>query len=121
MERHLNLLGILYIVLGAFHILSLGIAAVFLFGFGHLSGIMDLVIVKVIVAVVFGFLGLVALLGIAGGIGLLKGQSWARGLVLVLGFLMLINVPLGTLLGIYTIWVFLLQDREQPRAIANQG
>lgn len=116
MDKHLNLLGILYIVLGVFHIFSILIGAIFLFGFGYLGGFMDFGFVKVIIAFVFGFIVLVALLGIVGGIGLLKGQSWAKGLVLVLGFILLINVPLGTLLGIYTIWVLLLQDKPQTQA-----
>lgn len=47
--------------------------------------------------------------GIIGGVGILKGWWWARYLVFVLGALNLFNVPLGTLLGVYTFWV-LMQD-----------
>ena len=43
--------------------------------------------------------------GLIGGIYLLKHRPWARILVLVLGFINLIEIPIGTALGIYTIWV----------------
>src|SRR5439155_1439776 len=37
--------------------------------------------------------------------GLFERQSWARILGLVLGILALLRFPLGTALGIYTLWV----------------
>ncbi len=57
---------------------------------------------------VLGVLVLVkALVGFAASWGLLERQPWARPLTLVLGFVSLFNIPLGTALGIYTIWVLL--------------
>jgi hypothetical protein len=55
---------------------------------------------------------LIAAPGIIGGIGLLQHQPWARIVVLVLGFLNLLAVPFGTILGIYTIWVFMANDTD---------
>jgi hypothetical protein len=43
--------------------------------------------------------------GLIGSIYLIKHRSWARILVLILGFINLIEIPIGTALGIYTIWV----------------
>jgi hypothetical protein len=40
---------------------------------------------------------------------LLKYKSWARYLVLVLAILDLLNIPIGTAIGVYSIWV-LAQD-----------
>src|SRR5262249_35814191 len=55
----------------------------------------------------FSALGLLLLLkalaGFAAGWGLLQRESWARPLTLVLGFIGLINFPIATALGIYTI------------------
>ncbi len=45
--------------------------------------------------------------------GLLKRQSWARILVLVLGILNLLNVPFGTALGIYSIWTLTNKETEK--------
>jgi hypothetical protein len=44
-------------------------------------------------------------LGLLVGIGLLRRERWARPLALVVGVLMLLKVPFGTALGIYTLWV----------------
>ena len=39
--------------------------------------------------------------------GLFQREPWARMLGLVIGFLALLRFPLGTALGIYTLWVLL--------------
>jgi len=52
--------------------------------------------------------------GFAAGWGLLQREPWARVLTLVLGFLSLfINIPFGTVLGVYTMWVLLPNRSEQ--------
>jgi hypothetical protein len=40
------------------------------------------------------------------GIGLLKKAPWALTLALVLGCLKLLSFPVGTAIGVYTIWVY---------------
>src|SRR5258708_32453357 len=42
--------------------------------------------------------------GFFAGWGLLQRQEWARTVALVVGFVALLNVPLGTALGSYTLW-----------------
>ena len=54
----------------------------------------------------------ISVAGIIGGIGLLKRRSWARILLLIVSVLQLLDIPLGTALGIYTIWV-LIQDETK--------
>ena len=56
------------------------------------------------IAVLFGAFGLVHLVL---GWGLSERKAWARPLGLVVGFLALLRFPLGTALGIYTLWVLL--------------
>jgi hypothetical protein len=58
------------------------------------------------------FLGAIGLLlsafamaGVLAGWGLMAHYSWARMLAIVLGCISLIHFPLGTALGIYTLWV----------------
>jgi hypothetical protein len=60
-----------------------------------------------------GFLLLLSLPGLITGFGLLKYQPWARILGLVLSALNLINIPFGTALGIYGLWVLLNKDTER--------
>jgi len=49
--------------------------------------------------------GVIALLSIICGVGLLQRKPWGRILAIVLAILSLIKIPLGTALGIYTLWV----------------
>jgi len=53
--------------------------------------------------------------------GLLQRKPWARTLALILAFLALLSFPLGTALGIYTIWVFLAGngEHEYHRLVAS--
>lgn len=55
---------------------------------------------------------LLAVGGYAAGIGLLTMQPWARLLAIVVGVIELISIPIGTALGIYTLWVLLPQISE---------
>lgn len=65
----------------------------------------------------FCTLGVVVLIkagaGFLAGWGLLQRERWARTLTLVLSFLALLNIPLGTALGIYSLWVLLPEESER--------
>lgn len=61
---------------------------------------------------------LLSLSGILGGIGLFRRRGWARTLVLILGAIHLFNIPIGTLLGIYTIWVL---SREETKHLFERS
>jgi hypothetical protein len=54
-------------------------------------------------------IGFLATLGLVGGIGLLSFQSWARYIVMIVSAIGCLNIPIGTLAGVYSLWV-LLQD-----------
>ncbi len=42
---------------------------------------------------------------IIAGIGSLQEKNWSRNLSLVVGIIYLLFIPIGTLIGIYTIWL----------------
>ncbi|MDP4222932.1 MAG: hypothetical protein Q8868_06425 [Bacteroidota bacterium] len=54
-------------------------------------------------------IGFMSTLGLVGGIGLLSYQPWSRYLIIVVAALGCLNIPIGTLKGVYSLWV-LLQD-----------
>ena len=54
-----------------------------------------------------GMLMATGVLGILAGWGLIERQPWARTLAIVLGFFALFHLGVGTVLGIYTLWVLL--------------
>ncbi len=105
MKRHVTILGLIYIVFGGINLL-LAIAIIIVFtqlrliipepGIASITAIISTLVVCATIVV--------SLPGIIGGIGLLKHQSWARVLVLILGIINLFNFPIGSALGIYTIW-----------------
>ena len=58
--------------------------------------------------------------GFVAGWGLLQREPWARVVTLVVGFISLFNIPLGTALGIYTLWVLLpTQSDDEYQALAK--
>lgn len=119
MEKHITILGVLYIGLNIPLIIAAVIVFVVLAGSGLLSGdINGIAFMTGLATVIFYFLLFLAIPSILGGIGLLKRKKWARILVLILGCLNLPNIPFGTILGIYTIWV-LVQD-ETAALFENQ-
>ena len=59
-----------------------------------------------------GFLVLSGAVNLIAGIGLLKFKSRARILALILAVLNLLAIPIGTALGIYTLWVLLTKETE---------
>src|ERR1051325_587332 len=72
-----------------------------------------------VVALCIGALiGLLSIPSIIAGWGLLAEKSWARVLMIVIGFLDLLHFPLGTALGIYTLCVLLRDDTTgRPHAM----
>jgi hypothetical protein len=120
MRDHVRILAILNIVLGSIGLL-VGIGFLLLFGgLGVFASLADggqnadaLIAIPVMGAVggfVFGILLLFSAPQIIGGIGLLKGQSWARILMIVVSALGLLSIPIGTAIGIYGLWVLLNEE-----------
>jgi zinc-ribbon domain len=110
MARHLRTLGILWIIAGCFWLLpSLGIFGVFT-GF-HL-GMANHMFFGWPFASPFLFsigslLLLVAASAICVGWGLMTHEPWARIVAIIVGIMVILHFPFGTLLGIYTLWVLL--------------
>ena len=110
LQQHVNLLGWLLIVEHAILLLVAGFVFVLLTGVGVVSGDSEAMAILGIVGTTVGvFLAALSAPGIAAGIGLLKRKSWGRFLAMVVGVLGLLNFPVGTLIGIYMLWV-LMQD-----------
>ena len=60
-------------------------------------------------------------LGLLAGWGLLRREKWARILALGLAFVSLFtNIPFGTALGVYTLWVLLPSESEREYATLTQ-
>jgi hypothetical protein len=118
--QNLNVLGALWIADGA--LLLAGMAWIVFVGHAFVSSAagdiafgmspfpgrfaMDHMISSGMLFVGF-WLGLFGAINVIVGWGLVERQPWARVFCIILGFLALLRFPLGTALGIYTIWVLL--------------
>jgi hypothetical protein len=109
--KHLNVLGILWIVYSVLRLIP-GVA---LMVFGHMRFPFLLTSLPVpmrgLLGPFLGALGLaisaLAIAGLVAAWGLMAHCPWARMLTIVLGCISLIHFPLGTALGIYTLWVLI--------------
>jgi hypothetical protein len=111
MKKHVTLVAALQIGFSTMGILA-AMVVFFVFSFaGSFVNDVDvaLTILRFLGAFVPTIIILVSLLGLIGGIGLLSYQKWARVIVLVVAALGCLNFPLGTLKGVYSLWV-LMQD-----------
>ena len=59
------------------------------------------------------FLGLFSLPGLITGYGLVNFKPWARIVGIVLSAISLINIPFGTIIGVYGLWVLFSKDTER--------
>lgn len=105
MERHINVIAALQIGLA---ILGLFIAGL-IFTFFHLLG--DFVddneanmVLGIIANVIMAVSIIFSVPGILAGIGLFKRKEWARILTLIISVINLMSFPLGTAVGVYSIW-----------------
>ncbi len=114
MEIHKRILSILYIISGSLQILGMLFVSAFISVI--IPFIMDeagpdaqwvfVWIVPFIRMIAIGIIIIFSIPSIIGGIGLLNNKSWALTLLLVLGCFKLFSFPIGTAIGIYTIWVY---------------
>jgi hypothetical protein len=109
LQRHLRILGILWIVVGILWI----IPSLVLMGMSHAPHIVigDEMFSRPFMPPVLFSLGSLFLLVAAGGIlvgwGLMNHERWARITAIIIGILAIFHPPFGTALGIYTLWVLL--------------
>jgi len=112
-EGHVRMLGIFWLAYSTFRLMGGWFFSRF---FTHWSGFWNPHIPFFIPGVLRG-IGMILMasgvLGILAGWGLIDRQPWARALAIVLGFFVLLNFGIGTVLGIYTLWVLLPAESGQ--------
>jgi len=116
-----KVLGVVYLAVGGCMLL----AALFLFlTLGGVAGIVGATAEPQDAAIaipVLGFAGtalaafftLFSLPSLITGYGLLNYKPWARVVGIVLSAISLINIPIGTVVGAYGLWVLLNQETER--------
>jgi hypothetical protein len=113
MRKHITIVGSVQI---GFSILGLIGAVVIFFALSFARGFVEndevghivLRFLSISLPLLVGFLSTI---GLVGGIGLLVYKPWARYLVIIVSAFDCVNIPFGTIKGVYSIWV-LLQDES---------
>ncbi len=125
MESHKRILGILFIVSGTLSIFGM------IFVMAFFSFLFPMVLqevpaedqwavewlVPMLQTIGMSVIILFAIPKIIAGIGLLNQKPWALTMALIYGCLSVFSFPIGTALCIYTIWVY-VEDNKAKRATA---
>jgi len=116
MDQHSTVAGVLFLVLGILGLVGMiAVAVLFLIGTIALGavaaqepdvpGILSLLPAS-LGLFICGAIAISTIPSLVAGYGLLQRRSWARVWALIAGILNLPGFPLGTLVGIYAIWLF---------------
>ena len=111
MSTHVKIIGWLHIIYGLLGLLlAFGMVAGGMLG-GAFSGSVRGMIGFGLIGTVGGvFVAAFAIPGLIAGYGLLKYYDWARIIMIVIAVLELIRFPVGTAIGVYTLWALLSAD-----------
>lgn len=111
MKQHVIAVGWLQIGLSIIWVMILFTIALLIWGIGISSHDREVIEIISIIAPIIIVLGIVtAIPSIIGGIFLLKFKEWSRILVIILSFIDLISFPIGTAVGVYSLWALLNKD-----------
>jgi len=124
-DSHKRTLAIIHLVLGILRILMYGGLVIFfssVFPFieaeiveeeGRDAGF----ILNIISSAVFSVMAVAALFtaipSIIGGIAVLQNKGWGMVLLLISGCISLLSFPIGTAVGVYSIWVFVENNKAR--------
>lgn len=118
MERHFDIAGWMHVATGLLGLASLAaVAALFAPTLARLDPALPpdaLVAGLSPLALLYGLMGfgaaalvLFGLISLATGYGLIKRRPWGMNTALVVSFMQLMNIPLGTAVAAYTLWALL--------------
>jgi len=105
-KTHQKILGAIFIAYGAINLIG-GITL--LAAMNVVSIYVDewevIQVVTIFSRLIGGILLATSIPAIIAGIGYLQEKNWSKNLGLVIGIIYLLFIPIGTIIGIYTIWL----------------
>ncbi len=121
MQKHVRIVSIMQIVFGSLYLLAA--AGLGLIGLWAIKNQNPTEITGVLPAIISGTifflpLGVIGILHVLTGRAFRTGKKWSRITLWILSVINLGNVPVGTAVGGYSIWV-LVNTREEVRKISN--
>jgi apolipoprotein N-acyltransferase len=110
--KNIQILGILWIVVSFLHLIpAAGMIFFGTVGFSFLAR-PKLGFLMPFVGALGVLIAITAVAGLLVGWGLIDRRPWARMLAIIFGCLKLLDIPFGTALGIYTLWVLASEGAE---------
>jgi phage shock protein PspC (stress-responsive transcriptional regulator) len=117
-QEHIHLLGILWLAISALN--AVGGVILYIIANTLLAHLHEMGAPEAPTGFLRPLLSVVAILilakaacGFIAGWGLLHREAWARIITLVLAFISLFNIPFGTAIGVYTLWVLLPRQAQE--------
>jgi len=112
MKKHVTIVGALQIGFSSLWLI-LAVVLFFIFNFARSQVGDDETALKVLGFLSISlplFIGVLSLLGLVSGIALLSYKGWGRIITIIVSALGCFNIPIGTLVGVYSIWVLMQDD-----------
>jgi hypothetical protein len=114
MKKHVTVVGAIHIGVGVLSLIG-AVATFFALRFamgmaGEGGDNTGVVIIRFLSLSLPLLILLMATLALVGGIGLFTYKPWARYLIIVVAALGCLFIPIGTLSGVYALWVLLQDD-----------
>ncbi len=116
----MRILGWLYVCVGGLGIVAVAVFSAMIFGQGPYAvspETKELLLSSGYGTWLLGFALVIALLTLVTGFSLLHAARWARRVAFVLAILGILDFPIGTLLGVYTLWVLLRKPAIDPVSV----
>jgi hypothetical protein len=112
MDKHVQIIAILWIISGILGLLLGFFVFLALFGVSFIPNMGDIApgILRLVAWIISLFFMTLTLPQIVGGVALLQRKEWGRILVLVVSFFHLVNFPFGTALAVYSLVILLRED-----------
>jgi Na+-driven multidrug efflux pump len=105
-KTHLKILGAIFIAFGVINLMG---GVTMLAAMNVVQIFVDEPEVVDVVAIFSRLFGIILVVcsipGIIAGIGYIQNRNWSKNLGLVMGIIYLLFIPIGTVIGIYTIWL----------------
>jgi hypothetical protein len=120
MATHVKVVAVLFVVFGVlglvgalFSTMAFGLAAAIIGASSHdADAAIGLTVVGLTGAALTIFLVFASIPSIVCGWGLLRLRPWSRILGIILGAIALLKIPLGTIFGIYVLYVLFQKETE---------
>jgi len=113
MGKHINILGALFLTFSILMIIGGFVINQFLPMVGEISGDSTAIRITSIIGQSIGTaLFIFAVPGFICGYGLITKKAWSRVFAIILSCLSLLSIPIGTMVGIYGLWILIKDETK---------